>query len=424
MLKEFLVKLEQLYDTSDTQDIKWPVKYLKLALKFYSLVKSYNIKINSPNGTLDENLLYEAIMKLCESNVGQVDKKKLPYYCQANLLKYYQHIDNNLSDDELLENIVGLRSLVNEIENNLSSSVQMLSYISTVKLLLTSIPQEKINKIKDNILYLVNSGNYNKFCDALGICEVDLKKQYLLLEKRTLLHIASENGHGKIVAKLIEEGADVKAKDNKRSTPLHCASEKGYIKIVKLLLEAGVDVNNDLTVLHYAALYGHKEIVELLISKVNVNARDNNGWTALHHAAFHGHKEIVEILIEKNADVNAKTTNNAWSWTALHYAAFHGHIEVVENLIDKGADISAVDSDGKTPLALAQKYGKTKIAETLIKKAAELGAEENDRTTELSNDDVLSDNNISPGTLEDSCITDIVDNTPIIGHDNAHHDFE
>ena len=37
-----------------------------------------------------------------------------------------------------------------------------------------------------------------------------------------------------------------------------------------------------------------------------MNAKNSGGWTPLHNAAIRGHKEIAELLITKGADVNAK----------------------------------------------------------------------------------------------------------------------
>jgi ankyrin repeat protein len=55
-----------------------------------------------------------------------------------------------------------------------------------------------------------------------------------------------------------------------------------------------------------------------------INAQSKNGLTPLHNAAVYGHDEIVRLLIEHNADVNAKTkTGN----TPLHRAAVSPLIE-------------------------------------------------------------------------------------------------
>jgi ankyrin repeat protein len=52
-----------------------------------------------------------------------------------------------------------------------------------------------------------------------------------------------------------------------------------------------------MTPLHFAAAYGHQNVVELLLaSKADVNAKDNNGWTPAHTAAAYGHKDLAELL--------------------------------------------------------------------------------------------------------------------------------
>jgi ankyrin repeat protein len=80
------------------------------------------------------------------------------------------------------------------------------------------------------------------------------------------------------------------------------AARGGDIEAVKHHLAAGVDVNviyKGQTPLHYAAAYGHKEIIELLIAKgADVNAKISDGFhkgdTPLDNAK---HKpEIVDLL--------------------------------------------------------------------------------------------------------------------------------
>ena len=61
------------------------------------------------------------------------------------------------------------------------------------------------------------------------------------------------------------------------------------------------------TPLHHATEEFQKEIAELLIdNSADLNAKDDEGSTPLHHAVYEGHKEPVELLIAKGADVNAK----------------------------------------------------------------------------------------------------------------------
>jgi len=59
--------------------------------------------------------------------------------------------------------------------------------------------------------------------------------------------------------------------------------------------------------LHYAAEKGHLSVVECLINqKADINAKNDGGWTPLHYAAEQGHLCVVEYLVNQKADINAK----------------------------------------------------------------------------------------------------------------------
>ena len=89
------------------------------------------------------------------------------------------------------------------------------------------------------------------------------------------------------------------------------AARKGNIKAIKQHLAAGADVNakyaDGSTPLHFAAVVGRREVVELLIAEgAEVNVKDKYDGTPLHSATANDHKEIAELLIAEGADVNAK----------------------------------------------------------------------------------------------------------------------
>lgn len=85
---------------------------------------------------------------------------------------------------------------------------------------------------------------------------------------------AAERGDIDEVKHLINEGADVNAKDVYEKTPLHWAAEKGHKEIVEILLKKGADVNgvesfSGMTSLWLAAQNGHESLVEVLLTAEN-----------------------------------------------------------------------------------------------------------------------------------------------------------
>tara|TARA_B110000444_G_scaffold71412_1_gene67207 strand:- start:65 stop:961 length:897 start_codon:yes stop_codon:yes gene_type:complete len=79
-----------------------------------------------------------------------------------------------------------------------------------------------------------------------------------------------------------------------------------------------------------ASSYGHPKIVKNLLDEgADVNARDGQNHPALFWASFNGHAKVVEILLDYDADVTIK---DVWGHTALYWANFNGHKKVVELL--------------------------------------------------------------------------------------------
>lgn len=86
-------------------------------------------------------------------------------------------------------------------------------------------------------------------------------------------------------------------------------------------------------------------------------------------AAVYGHRPIIEFLLEHGCDINTK-----WdATTPLHSAAFGGQLELVRLLLDKGADMELHNQYGGTVLGTtlwalynARKPDHLKIMEMLI----------------------------------------------------------
>ena len=115
-------------------------------------------------------------------------------------------------------------------------------------------------------------------------------------------------------------------------------------------INSGVGSNSG-TPLEQAAYYGDADIGRFLIENgADVNARNGYGGTALHMAEKFGRTRYIEVLLENHADVNAKRKNGD---TPLHWAAYNGHTLAAEVLIENGAQLDIKNKDGDTPLDYA-----------------------------------------------------------------------
>ena len=122
-----------------------------------------------------------------------------------------------------------------------------------------------------------------------------------------------------------------------------------------------------------AAWDGNIEAVKQhLAAGTDVNAKNQYGTPPLHYAVLYDHKEIAELLIEKGADVNAKA---GFGSTPLHDAAFSDLKEVAELLIANGADVNVKSKFGETPLDLAIINNETETAALLRKHGGKTGEE-------------------------------------------------
>jgi hypothetical protein len=151
---------------------------------------------------------------------------------------------------------------------------------------------------------------------------------------------------------------------------IHCAAMRGNIEDIKVMLTKNPELINKKnksgdTPLHYAALGGYKEVVELLCAcGADVTAQDKFGHTPLHCAARGGHKEVVEFLCACGAYVTAQ---DKFGHTPLHCAARRGHKEVVEFLCACGADVNTRNKFGKTPLYYATENDHKEVMDFLQK---------------------------------------------------------
>jgi ankyrin repeat protein len=140
-----------------------------------------------------------------------------------------------------------------------------------------------------NVL-LENKTNFG-FFEAAASGRLDFVKKYLekqpeimnqfAVDGFTALGLSCFFNQKAIAHFLLQKGADPNITSNNdfKVTPLHSAAAISQIDIVNILLQNGA----------------------------NVNAKQSSGVTALHSAAHNGAIDIVKILLQNGADKDAKT---------------------------------------------------------------------------------------------------------------------
>ncbi|EFM10633.1 Ankyrin [Paenibacillus curdlanolyticus YK9] len=154
------------------------------------------------------------------------------------------------------------------------------------------------------------------------------------------------------------------------------AAKSGDALRLQAMLEAHRQLANmenadGLTPLGYAAHFGNKEAVQILldygaevdaVSHSKVSFIPSN--TAL-HAAIAGERklDVIRLLLDHQANTTIADSNGH---TCLHSAAFHDdNVELLRLLIEHGADVNARVEGGDTALSIAVQRGNASAAELL-----------------------------------------------------------
>lgn len=189
---------------------------------------------------------------------------------------------------------------------------------------------------------------------------------------------AAERGNTDEVLKLLKQGANIDAQDERGRTPVMAATHGNKPETVKALIEAGANIHiqdgrQDNPFL-YAGAEGLLDILKLTIDAgANPKLTNRYGGTALIPAAERGHVEIVkELLARTKVDVNHI---NRLGWTALMEAVVLGnggvnHQTIIDLLIKHGADVNIPDKDGVTAFKHAKSRGFSEIEKLLMNAGA------------------------------------------------------
>ena len=213
-----------------------------------------------------------------------------------------------------------------------------------------------------------------------------------------------------------ENELDPNAEGNLNETPLHVCAIYGSPKVCAWLLsperEAGRFLSadpvhkdvNEWTPIHYAARFGHQEVLEMMRREHRARSEHEarmeeerktlerkrasssgrgmqpppedlstvfrytdsvtrDGWTPLHVAARFEQVDIITYLLASAAEKEAKDNNG---WTALHVAVRHGLTKVVSHLLNHRLDVDARTQLHESAGHIALKHGHVSLVDLLL----------------------------------------------------------
>lgn len=182
------------------------------------------------------------------------------------------------------------------------------------------------------------------------------------------------------VESLLDDGANVSARDDIDATPLMRALENNLPRdCVLTLLQAGADPNAihgslEISVLMVAASYSTAEVVSLLIeSGAEVDFATPDAWTALMSAARNSSRPgVIGELAAAGANINAR---DQYGVTPLMRAAqANPNPEIIETLVQLGADPTIQTPAGHTAYDLAKGNGRGReVLALLVPESLESG---------------------------------------------------
>jgi len=175
---------------------------------------------------------------------------------------------------------------------------------------------------------LFSAAANNQWISVQVLLSLKASLDYANAKGRTVLMVAAQNGHMKVVNLLLVETS--KKNENSGISPDE------------------LDINRaDMygkTALIYAAEWKHSEVVDAFIYHgADKDKADTLGKTALIHASIMGHTKAVRTLLRSGADFNKQDMSHS---TAMWYASVNGYTEVTKLLKARNATLVRSKSDG------------------------------------------------------------------------------
>uniref|UniRef100_A0A2K5PQC7 Ankyrin repeat domain 52 n=1 Tax=Cebus imitator TaxID=2715852 RepID=A0A2K5PQC7_CEBIM len=181
---------------------------------------------------------------------------------------------------------------------------------------------------------------------------------------RTPLHYAAANGSYQCAVTLVTAGADVNEADCKGCSPLHYAAASDTYRRAEPHTPSSHDAEEDEPLKESRRKEAFFCLEFLLDNGADPSLRDKQGYTAVHYAAAYGNRQNLELLLEMSFNC-LEDVESTIPVSPLHLAAYNGHCEALKTLAETLVNLDVRDHKGRTALFLATERGSTECVEVL-----------------------------------------------------------
>ena len=159
---------------------------------------------------------------------------------------------------------------------------------------------------ESRVAMLLSAASRDHVDRVLSLLHAGLSPSASDYDRRTALHVAASDGALDVVKALIEEGADLNAKDRFGHTPLDEAVAYQHAAVAELLMyyqaQHGDLARLEAQLITAAAANDLNAARALLASGVPATCFDYDRRTPLHLAVSEGHLDMAKLLLEYKAD--------------------------------------------------------------------------------------------------------------------------
>uniref|UniRef100_G1S6Y0 Ankyrin repeat domain 52 n=1 Tax=Nomascus leucogenys TaxID=61853 RepID=G1S6Y0_NOMLE len=181
---------------------------------------------------------------------------------------------------------------------------------------------------------------------------------------RTPLHYAAANGSYQCAVTLVTAGAGVNEADCKGCSPLHYAAASDTYRRAESHTPSSHDAEEDEPLKESRRKEAFFCLEFLLDNGADPSLRDRQGYTAVHYAAAYGNRQNLELLLEMSFNC-LEDVESTIPVSPLHLAAYNGHCEALKTLAETLVNLDVRDHKGRTALFLATERGSTECVEVL-----------------------------------------------------------